>query len=191
MKFSAAFLAFGLVAAVAAQTSTESAASPQPTSAQQKCVTACKSDVDCAAKCLGNPAPTKDMVNATTECMAACPQGNGTAPETAKYAACQTKCINDQFLSNSGSSNSSSDSSSSDSGSGSSNSTATQTTGSGSSESGTSDSNSTTTSTSKTGGTSSTASDQPKTGTSSGASSFAISGIIGVLAVVSAAVALL
>lgn len=56
MKFSAAFLAFGLVAAVAAQSSTQSAASPQPTSEQQKCVTACKSDVDCAAKCLGNPA---------------------------------------------------------------------------------------------------------------------------------------
>lgn len=188
MKFSAVFVVFGLVAAAAAQSSTASSEAPKESSSytpeQQKCVEDCGSNLSCVAECFGNPAPTEDMVNATTECMGDCPQGNGTAAETERYAECQQKCISDQFFSNgSGSSGSSSSDNGSDS-----DSTPSRTSG-GSSATGTSDEDSSSSDGSSSGASSPSASGSSDT--SSGASSFAISGVAGVLAVVGAAVAFL
>jgi hypothetical protein len=58
-------------------------------------------DVCCQAKCVGVPCPSQSQVNATTECAAKCPQGNGTAAETDQYAQCQASCISSYFLTNS------------------------------------------------------------------------------------------
>ncbi|KAF8534473.1 hypothetical protein BDD12DRAFT_809333 [Trichophaea hybrida] len=103
MKFSTVLFAFGLVAAVSAQTKSSSSAAPAESSsytpAQQKCLAGCNNNLSCIAECFGNPAPTEDMVHRTTKCMGDCKQGNGTAEETAAYAACQQKCIADQFFS--------------------------------------------------------------------------------------------
>ncbi|KAF8246866.1 hypothetical protein K440DRAFT_317821 [Wilcoxina mikolae CBS 423.85] len=104
MKFSTVLFAFGLVAAVSAQTKASSSAAPVESSsytqAQQKCMSGCGSNLSCIAECFGNPAPTEDMVHRTTKCMGDCKQGDGTAEQTAAYAACQQKCIADQFYSN-------------------------------------------------------------------------------------------
>lgn len=103
MKFSTVLFAFGLVAVASAQTKSSSALQPVETSsytpAQQKCMSGCNNDLNCIAECFGNPAPTEDMVHRTTKCMGDCKQGDGTAEQTAKYAACQQKCIADQFYS--------------------------------------------------------------------------------------------
>lgn len=38
------------------------------------------------------------MANDTTACAAACPQGDGTADETAAYASCQQACFSSLFF---------------------------------------------------------------------------------------------
>ncbi|KAI5844260.1 hypothetical protein BZA05DRAFT_172697 [Tricharina praecox] len=101
MKFTSTLITFGLIAFAAAQTTTSSAAASQITqSEQQKCVTSCDGNLTCTAECLGNPAPTEDMVNATTQCAMKCEQGDGTETQTKKYADCQQKCISDNFFVN-------------------------------------------------------------------------------------------
>ena len=42
--------------------------------------------------------PNAAQANATTECAASCPQGNGTAGETEQYASCQSSCISSLFF---------------------------------------------------------------------------------------------
>lgn len=53
----------------------------------------------CQAACVNVPCPSQLQANATTECAAQCPQGNGTAEETQQYAECQSECIESYFLS--------------------------------------------------------------------------------------------
>jgi len=55
-------------------------------------------DVCCQAACVNVPCPSQLQANATTECAAQCPQGNGTAAETEQYAECQSACISSYFL---------------------------------------------------------------------------------------------
>jgi len=55
-------------------------------------------DICCQANCVKVPCPNSSQVNATTECAARCPQGNGTAGDTAQYASCQSSCISSFFL---------------------------------------------------------------------------------------------
>src|SRR5271167_3716597 len=55
-------------------------------------------DICCQANCAKVPCPNPAQVNATTECAAKCPQGNGTASDTAQYASCQSSCISSFFL---------------------------------------------------------------------------------------------
>jgi len=108
MKFSAVLIS--LVAAagfVAAQSNTNSAPVPTNTSSYDPVTVAClgkcdESDVNCRAACFGNPHPNENDVNATTQCAMKCVQGDGTEEQTAKYAACQQKCITDLFLTTSG-----------------------------------------------------------------------------------------
>jgi hypothetical protein len=71
-------------------------------------MTGAKSDICCQASCAKVPCPNQSQVNATTECAAKCPQGNGTAGDTAQYASCQSSCISSYFLTASGASTSSS-----------------------------------------------------------------------------------
>ena len=114
MRFFVTIAAFGLVAFASAQSTTEqssaviasstSASAPASTSvaAETKCLNACAaSDICCQAKCVGVPCPSQSQANATTECAAQCPQGNGTKDDTSSYAACQSSCISSLFLSTS------------------------------------------------------------------------------------------
>ncbi|KAJ9604777.1 hypothetical protein H2200_010892 [Cladophialophora chaetospira] len=119
MRLFTTFATFGLVVLAAAQnaTSTESKTSLiAPTTAhsssaasataslspQVKCLQSCGSaDVCCQAKCVGVPCPSQQQANATTDCAAKCPQGNGTASETEEYANCQASCISSYFMTSS------------------------------------------------------------------------------------------
>lgn len=105
MRFTIAVVgAFAAVAAAQSGSATKSDA-PSVTvsldpvqSSMYACVDACdEGDVKCQSHCIAVPAPNEDQANATTECMAKCEQGNGTEAETARYAACQQKCITQHF----------------------------------------------------------------------------------------------
>ncbi|OAL37904.1 hypothetical protein AYO20_02737 [Fonsecaea nubica] len=115
MRFFTALTTFGLLAFATAQNATatdestitsaasstgaSSAAATASLSPQVKCLQSCGSaDVCCQAKCVGVPCPSQLQANATTECAAECPQGNGTASETEQYASCQASCISSYFL---------------------------------------------------------------------------------------------
>lgn len=60
------------------------------------------SDVNCQAKCISVPNPDESAVNQTTECVAKCPQGDGTEEETQQYIDCSQKCVTDFFLTTTG-----------------------------------------------------------------------------------------
>lgn len=154
MKFSVVVIS-GFVAVALAQSKTQSSKVPVPTEtssytpAQDQCLEGCGDDLPCQAECFGNPAPTEDMVNATTECVANCDQGDGTPAATDKYAPCMDKCVSAQFYSSTLGSNGSGGAATAGSGSGSgssqtagSSSTATATGASGSSATGSSGSSS-------------------------------------------------
>ncbi|PTB67259.1 hypothetical protein BBK36DRAFT_168501 [Trichoderma citrinoviride] len=105
MRFS--IVLSGLFAALAAAQSSSSAAqapsstvSLDPAQASQvACIKACaKGDVNCQAHCIEVPSPNQSQVNATTQCVAKCPQGNGSAAQTNTYKLCIDKCINDHYF---------------------------------------------------------------------------------------------
>jgi len=113
MKFSSVILAVSLAAVASAQSSgtptkaASSVATPTQTSSytdtQQKCLDGCKPDqVDCKAACLGNPAPSDEMANATTECSTKCKQGSGSADDTKAYGECLSKCRSENFFTSTG-----------------------------------------------------------------------------------------
>ncbi|KAI2616427.1 hypothetical protein GGS26DRAFT_445245 [Hypomontagnella submonticulosa] len=82
---------------------------PAQTSAQAAmiaCINACDpADVTCQAKCISVPSPDTQNVNATTDCVAKCPQGNGTATDNLNYADCVSKCIGQYYYTTSGTPN--------------------------------------------------------------------------------------
>ncbi|KAK6958089.1 hypothetical protein Daesc_000882 [Daldinia eschscholtzii] len=79
---------------------------PAQSSAQSAildCLNACDaSDVNCQAKCIAVPSPDNQNVNQTTECVAECPQGNGTASDNQAYADCVNGCIAQYFYTSTG-----------------------------------------------------------------------------------------
>ncbi|EXJ91562.1 hypothetical protein A1O3_00110 [Capronia epimyces CBS 606.96] len=98
MRFFRSLITFGIVALVAAQdlsltsSSATSVASSSPTlDAQTRCLQ--------KSACVNVPCPSQLQANATTDCAAQCPQGNGTQSETEQYASCQASCISSYFLS--------------------------------------------------------------------------------------------
>jgi hypothetical protein len=105
MKFSAVLFAASLVAAVVAlpqESKTSSSAIPTPSSSYPPEVASCLdgcalTDVVCQADCFGSPAPTKEDIENTTKCVAACPQGDGSTADSEKYKACQSACIDSKF----------------------------------------------------------------------------------------------
>jgi hypothetical protein len=55
-------------------------------------------DVCCRAQCYHVPCPDASMANDTTSCVAACPQGNGSAKDTDAYASCEQSCYSSHFF---------------------------------------------------------------------------------------------
>ncbi|KAI0966934.1 hypothetical protein F4678DRAFT_262691 [Xylaria arbuscula] len=115
MRFTS-FVVAGLFAvAASAQTSTTTADStsvsddPAQSSAAsqvEQCLASCDdSDTKCRANCIAVPSPDTQNVNATTACVAACPQGNGTAAENQAYSDCVQQCIGEYYYTTTGTPN--------------------------------------------------------------------------------------
>lgn len=108
MKFTTVLFSAALIASAAAETATVTTTSTAPVKTDSSygpqvdaCLKSCADkDVNCKATCLGNPNPTKEQVDQTNKCYAACPQGNGTKEETEAYAKCQHDCTLKYFLPN-------------------------------------------------------------------------------------------
>lgn len=62
-------------------------------------------DTKCRANCIAVPSPDNANVNATTSCVAACPQGNGTAEDNDAYAECVKGCIGEYYYTTTGTPN--------------------------------------------------------------------------------------
>lgn len=88
-----------IAAAQSSQTTTQAATSVSVSlTPLETCVIGCGTDVNCQAACAGVPSPNESTANQTTECAAACDQGDGSPEATEKYAACQQACIYSIFL---------------------------------------------------------------------------------------------
>ncbi|PTB43080.1 uncharacterized protein TrAFT101_001639 [Trichoderma asperellum] len=101
MRFSV--LLSGLFAVMAAAETTSApatAVSMSPAQASQlACYKACpEGDVNCQAHCVAVPSPDGAQANATTQCVAKCPQGNGSAADTKAFGDCIQKCINNHYF---------------------------------------------------------------------------------------------
>ncbi|KAF2972919.1 hypothetical protein GQX73_g555 [Xylaria multiplex] len=72
----------------------------------EQCLAKCDaSDTKCRANCIAVPSPDNQNVNATTSCVAACPQGNGTAADNQAYADCVEGCIGEFYYTTTGTPN--------------------------------------------------------------------------------------
>ncbi|KAF3938410.1 hypothetical protein ABW19_dt0200796 [Dactylella cylindrospora] len=121
MKFTTTFTIAGLAAIAAALPQADSATAPAnpgsvdgstitaaPTqtasisidpvySSVLNCISSCSpGDVYCQADCQGLPTPDETAVNATYDCVAACPPG-GDDEKNAAWAACQQKCVTELY----------------------------------------------------------------------------------------------
>jgi hypothetical protein len=91
----ASFTISALVAVAAAQGTTTSAAQTP----QQSCLSACTpSDVNCQAICVGVPHPGNAQMDATTDCVANCDQGDGSAEASIAYGKCRDGCISSYII---------------------------------------------------------------------------------------------
>lgn len=59
-------------------------------------------DVDCQSKCIAVPSPNTQQVNATNNCVAACPVGKGSAAENRDYEKCVNDCIGKYYYTSTG-----------------------------------------------------------------------------------------
>ncbi|MCI2467510.1 hypothetical protein KC271_14735, partial [Listeria monocytogenes] len=68
------------------------------------CLKACgpDGDVACTSKCIAVPNPNESQVNQTTDCVAKCPQGDGSEEQTNEYARCTQQCIGQFYFSSGG-----------------------------------------------------------------------------------------
>ncbi|KAK8042030.1 hypothetical protein PG993_006553 [Apiospora rasikravindrae] len=86
----------------AAPTTTVASLTPEQ-SAITACLDACKAgDVDCQSKCIAVPSPNTQQVNATNNCVAACPVGKGTAADNKAYQDCFNDCIGKYYYTSTG-----------------------------------------------------------------------------------------
>jgi len=99
MKFSTILVLFGFAAfAIAADSTTTSAAPAATLSTLQKCLAACNADdVNCQAACVGVPSPDAAAANATTTCVADCNKNDNTATGIINYTDCVKTCISSNF----------------------------------------------------------------------------------------------
>ncbi|KAI1436580.1 hypothetical protein GGR50DRAFT_692986 [Xylaria sp. CBS 124048] len=92
--------------AVASTTVSVDPAQSSEASKVEQCLAACDpSDTKCRANCIAVPSPDTQNVNATTACVAACPQGNGTAADNQSYENCVNGCISSFFFTSTGTPN--------------------------------------------------------------------------------------
>ncbi|KAH8160877.1 hypothetical protein CIB48_g7371 [Xylaria polymorpha] len=72
----------------------------------EQCLAKCDpSDTKCRANCIAVPSPDTQNVNATTSCVADCPQGNGTAADNQAYSDCVQSCIGQYYYTTTGTPN--------------------------------------------------------------------------------------
>ncbi|TGJ88208.1 hypothetical protein E0Z10_g518 [Xylaria hypoxylon] len=114
MRFTPFIVAGVFAVAASAQTTTAAAstsvsidpAQSTAVSEIQACLAECDpTDTKCRANCISVPSPDNASVNATTACVAACPQGSGTAADNLAYADCVQKCIGEFYYTTSGTPN--------------------------------------------------------------------------------------
>ncbi|OPB42153.1 HFBs protein [Trichoderma guizhouense] len=97
---------FAALAAAASESGSPTSAAPASSvsldpaqQSQYNCLHACKvGDVNCQAHCIAVPSPDQSQVNATTACVAKCPQGDGSPSQTNTYKLCVNKCISDHYF---------------------------------------------------------------------------------------------
>ncbi|KAF3072144.1 hypothetical protein CFAM422_005841 [Trichoderma lentiforme] len=97
---------FAVLAAAASESGSPTSAAPASSvsldpaqQSQYNCLHACKvGDVNCQAHCIAVPSPDQSQVNATTACVAKCPQGDGSPSQTNTYKLCVNKCISDHYF---------------------------------------------------------------------------------------------
>ncbi|KAJ5601170.1 hypothetical protein N7510_010704 [Penicillium lagena] len=100
MKFNVLALSTLLVLAAAQDTTTTTANHAATTAnAEVSCASKCDAnDVCCRARCYKVPCPSDSQANDTNSCVAACPQGNGTAADTQRYSDCEQNCYSSHFF---------------------------------------------------------------------------------------------
>ncbi|KAJ5807906.1 hypothetical protein N7474_009175 [Penicillium riverlandense] len=96
MKFNVLALSALLALAVAQDTTTAHHAATTA-DAQDRCV-GDANDVCCRARCYKVPCPSDSQANDTNSCVAACPQGNGSAADTQRYSDCEQNCYSSHFF---------------------------------------------------------------------------------------------
>lgn len=136
MRFTAVLFAGAFAAFASAQSTTVSSSPSTTTDPVAASIVACinkcdEGDVDCTAHCVAVPNPNNSQVNATNDCVAACPQGNGTAADNLNYSNCVQGCIGKYYYSSAGGTPQTTGGSGSGSGSGASGSASTTATGTG------------------------------------------------------------
>ncbi|KAL4730456.1 hypothetical protein ACLX1H_002492 [Fusarium chlamydosporum] len=96
MRFTSIFVAGAFATMAAAQSKTASVSPAQQS--QMDCLADCDDgDVKCQSYCITVPSPNEANVNATNECVAACPKGKGSEADTEKYSVCLQDCISDNY----------------------------------------------------------------------------------------------
>ncbi|KAK3356192.1 hypothetical protein B0H65DRAFT_565502 [Neurospora tetraspora] len=101
MRFTPLILTGLFALSANAQSGTTSASAPlnSEQAAIIKCIDACQDgDVSCTSKCIAVPNPSDQDVNETNDCVAACPKGNGTESDNAKYSDCVQDCIGQHYF---------------------------------------------------------------------------------------------
>jgi hypothetical protein len=96
MRVTSIFVAAGLALFANAQTTVSSAGAAQSSAQAEvlRCLDACDpKDVNCRAKCTSVPFPNDSQANATNDCVAACPIGEGTEADNNAYTKCVSDCI--------------------------------------------------------------------------------------------------
>ncbi|KAJ5207442.1 hypothetical protein N7491_001928 [Penicillium cf. griseofulvum] len=97
MKFSILALSALVACAIAADTTTANSSTVTLTP-EAECAKSCEAtDICCTAKCYKVPCPSDNQANDTNECVAACPQGNGSPADTQKYTDCEQSCYRSHF----------------------------------------------------------------------------------------------
>ncbi|KAF5987984.1 hypothetical protein FCOIX_703 [Fusarium coicis] len=196
MRFTSIFVAGAFATMAAAQSKTASVSPAQQS--QLDCLDACDAgDVKCQSYCITVPSPDEKNINATTECVAACPKGKGSASDTEKYSVCLQDCIaNNYWKTVSGTPRETGDAGSKDEASSAAKSAASKATGTASDEDSTAtasaaESDATATDASKTSGSASgTASGSAASSTETGNAATALVGGVSLLGLVAAVFAL-
>ncbi|EGO53736.1 hypothetical protein NEUTE1DRAFT_106609 [Neurospora tetrasperma FGSC 2508] len=101
MRFTPLILTGLFALTASAQNATTSASYPvnSEQAAITKCIEACDAgDVSCTSKCIAVPNPSDSDVNATNDCVTACPKGSGTDADNAAYQSCVEGCISQHYF---------------------------------------------------------------------------------------------